>query len=110
MAAKTPNKDLNFHHHHHPNNDQIDATLMLNSLPLKNHPRISSDSLRYKYHWQPPILGELSKDFLRIQLNETQKKLTNFNVNNEHTNLISSSFLQQVCILAFIFQCFHFNF
>uniref|UniRef100_A0A6P6XRR6 CUE domain-containing protein 1-like n=1 Tax=Dermatophagoides pteronyssinus TaxID=6956 RepID=A0A6P6XRR6_DERPT len=93
LAAKTPNKDLNFHHH--PNNDQIDATSMLNSLPLKNHHRISPDSLRYKYHWQPPILGELSKDFLRIQLNETQKKLTNFNVNNEHTNLISSSFLQQ---------------
>ncbi|KAH9423462.1 Cuedc1p [Dermatophagoides pteronyssinus] len=97
LAAKTSNKDLNFHHHH-PNNDQIDATSMSNSLlssSLKNHRIISSDSLRYKYHWEPPLLGELSKDFLRIQLNETQRKLTNFNVNNEHTNLISSSFLQQ---------------
>lgn len=58
--------------------------------------KISKDSLRYKRHWEPPLLGELSPTFLRITLTETQRKLTNRDVANPNTHLISSSFLQQV--------------
>lgn len=100
MNPKTYSKDLHFHHHHHHhdnNVDQIDAITMSNSSLLKSNRIISQDSLRYKYRWEPPVLGELSSDFLRITLNETQRKLTNFNANNEHANMMSSSFLQQVC-------------
>ncbi|KAH7640308.1 cue domain-containing protein 1-like protein [Dermatophagoides farinae] len=87
MNPKSYSKDLNF-----VLGDQTDAAM--SSSLLKNQ-IISQDSLRYKYRWEPPVLGELSADFLRITLNDTQRKLTNFNANNEHANMMSSSFLQQ---------------
>ena len=60
--------------------------------------KISKDSLRYKYknRWDPPLLGELPPTFLRISLNETQRKLTALDTNKTDAHLINSSFLQQV--------------
>ncbi|KAF7491537.1 CUE domain-containing protein 1 [Sarcoptes scabiei] len=57
--------------------------------------KISKDSLRFKHRWEPPILGELAPDFLRITLNNTQKKLANLNLASADTHQINSSFLQQ---------------
>lgn len=57
--------------------------------------KVSKDSLRYKNRWDPPLLGELSPSFLRINLNETQRKLSTLDLNKSDAHLISSSFLQQ---------------
>lgn len=71
--------------------------------------KISKDSLRYKKRWDPPLLGELSPTFLRISLNETQRKLSCLDTNKTDAHHISSSFLQQVCLncASFLFSLFH---
>ena len=67
---------------------------------LQFNDKISKDSLRYRNNWNPPMLGELPVGFLRISLNETQRKLTNAEHSNTNStsrdaSLINSTMLQQ---------------
>ncbi|KAI2809240.1 Cuedc1p [Blomia tropicalis] len=88
------------------NVSSVDTKSYKKNLPFLNNesnksPLISNESLRYKHRWEPPLLGELSHSFLRIDLNETQRKLNNHldqSLQGKQTNdthLISSSLLQQ---------------
>lgn len=43
---------------------------------------VDKSSLRYQRQWNPPLLGELPSGFLRISLNDTQRKLDRSNYLN----------------------------
>lgn len=59
----------------------------------------SKDSLRFQRRWNPPLLGYLPANFLRIEPDENQRKIATAYSRSRaaEMGMLSSALLQQVC-------------
>jgi hypothetical protein len=73
------------------------ATMATNINTISSNINPSKDSMRFKRKWNPPILGQLPNNFLRIEPDENQRKLASTQVRpKREVTVINSAMLQQV--------------
>lgn len=87
---------------------KLSPKVSLASICNSTHKNISKDSMRYSMKWNPPLLGNLPDSFLRIELDENQRKIASLSSNTNHSPVprLNSAILQKVfCRISNYVNC-----
>lgn len=88
---------------------KLSPKVSLASICNSIHKNISKDSMRYSKKWNPPLLGNLPDSFLRIELDENQRKIASLSSKTNHSPVprLNSAILQKVfCFISNYVNCY----